>query len=69
MGIVVALLVVVLALALPILWTRFVGRRRPEGGRILWRGYVSFYESSLSNRELFPNIHARRAFGGIGRKG
>ena len=42
--------------------------RRPSKG-LYWRGYISFMESSLTNRQLFPNIQFQERTGGWGRKG
>lgn len=68
MAIVIVVLIVAV-LALPFAWPRFLGRRRSRNGRVLWRGYISFQESLLSEKELFPGIQERRAIGGVGRKG
>jgi hypothetical protein len=57
----------VITLGGPLAFARIEGRNRPQAPSPHWRGYVSFYEESL--RDQFPDIRARRAVGGIGRKG
>ena len=53
----------------PLGYARLTGRsRRPSKG-LYWRGYISFMESSLTNRQLFPNIQFQERTGGWGRKG
>ncbi len=53
----------------PVGYARFTGRgRRPSKG-LYWRGYVSFMESSLMDRQLFPDIRRQKRTGGRGRKG
>ena len=45
----------------PLGYARFTGRSRKPSKGLYWRGYVSFMETSLTDRKLFPNIVFSRA--------
>lgn len=53
----------------PLGYTRATGRGRKPSNGLYWRGYVSFVEDNLTNRELFPDILRNKRSGGWGRKG
>lgn len=59
----------ILLVGIPLGYARLKGRRRLPFGGLYWCGYVSFMESSLADKELFPNIRRIRSIGGLGRKG
>jgi hypothetical protein len=64
-----ALIALVVVVGGPLLVARFVGRERSSSGSLYWRGYVSFAESSLGNRRMFPDLHRHSRIGGWGRRG
>jgi len=53
----------------PLGYARFTGRGRKPSKGLYWRGYASFYEATLLDKELFPDIRYKKRAGGWGRKG
>jgi hypothetical protein len=62
-------LAVALVVVVPLGYARLTGRSRKPSKGLYWHGYVSFMESSLTNKELFANIQSETRGGGWGRKG
>jgi len=50
-------LALVIVVGGPLGYARFAGRGRTPSKGLYWRGYMSFMEPALVEKELFPDIH------------